>query len=202
MKPVVPTGLTTANLQSEADLGSTTWTPPTAAAAAIGMQSASPVFTATTRTNPLNWSLQAVAANPKLPGAYPLVGFSFFDLYQCYSSATNASLIRQYLQLALLQRRCQRRHPRPTASPSRRRNWLLEIQALAFGADRHQCRRQRRLRRQAGRLSRGRRSTGTGERDACTRPCRVRICLPGCRAFRSARADAALRLKMPTSNST
>ncbi|KAA5603697.1 substrate-binding domain-containing protein [Blastochloris sulfoviridis] len=134
VKPVVPTGLATANLQSEADLGSTTWTPPTAAAAAIGMQSASPVFTAATRTNPLNWSLQAVAANPKLSGAYPLVGFSFFDLYQCYASATNASVIKQYLQWhyssgaasAVIQ-------ANGFALPPQ--NWLMEIQALAFGAD-------------------------------------------------------------------
>jgi phosphate transport system substrate-binding protein len=43
-------------------------------------------------TNPLNWSTVAVNPNPVSTGAYPLVGFTYFDFYQCFKTTNTPGL--------------------------------------------------------------------------------------------------------------
>ena len=90
--PVRVGGLKTANLQSEWDLtvGTGQFQPPSWQAAQTAMASAVPSFaTAADRANPLAWSLQGVVPNPILPGSYPIVGFSWINMYQCYQVHAN-----------------------------------------------------------------------------------------------------------------
>jgi phosphate transport system substrate-binding protein len=85
--PVRVGGLKTANLQSQWDLtvGTGEFQPPSYQAAQIAMASAVPTFaTAADRANPLAWSLQGVVPNPVLKGSYPIAGFSWINMYQCY----------------------------------------------------------------------------------------------------------------------
>jgi phosphate transport system substrate-binding protein len=89
-----PTGPITANLQDEWDIstnvsGTPTFVAPTVAATKVALGSITPVFDDTTRGNPLAWSLQGVLPNPVLPGAYPLAGFTWLEMYQCYNSPAN-----------------------------------------------------------------------------------------------------------------
>src|SRR5262249_36701226 len=58
--------------------------PPTFQGAQTAMASANPVFDSTTILNPLAWSVQGVVPNPSLPGAYPIAGFTWLEMYQCY----------------------------------------------------------------------------------------------------------------------
>lgn len=93
-KPANPSGPVTANLQNEWDLSTnTSSTPvfiaPTVAATKAALASATPVFNSTTRGNPLAWSLQGVVPNPTQAAAYPLAGFTWLELYQCYNSQAN-----------------------------------------------------------------------------------------------------------------
>ncbi|RED35185.1 periplasmic binding family protein [Rhodopseudomonas thermotolerans] len=93
-QPAVPTGPITANLQNEWDVstnssGSPTFVAPTLAATAAALSSVTPVFDSTSIGNPLAWSLQGVMPNPTLPAAYPIAGFSWLELYQCYNSGAN-----------------------------------------------------------------------------------------------------------------
>ncbi len=90
--PVKVGSLKTANLQSEWDLtvGTGQFQPPSWQAAQTAMASAAPKFaTAADRANPLAWSLQGVVPNPILPGSYPIVGFSWINMYQCYQVHSN-----------------------------------------------------------------------------------------------------------------
>jgi phosphate transport system substrate-binding protein len=81
----------TANLQSQWDLTANTGTfePPTWQGAQTAMASATPVFDSTTILNPLAWSLQGVVPNPVLPGSYPIAGFTWLEMYQCYQPHAN-----------------------------------------------------------------------------------------------------------------
>jgi ABC-type phosphate transport system substrate-binding protein len=83
----------TANIQSQWDLtaGTGAFQPPTPTGAQTSMSSATPVFDNTTRLNPLTWSLQGTVANPVVPGAYPIAGFTWLDMYQCYKPHANGN---------------------------------------------------------------------------------------------------------------
>jgi hypothetical protein len=51
------------------------------------MSSSVPNFaTAADRANPLAWSLQGVVPNPVVKGAYPISGFTWLEMYQCYAA--------------------------------------------------------------------------------------------------------------------
>ncbi len=94
VQPALPTGLTAANLQNQWDIstnssGVPTFVAPTLVATDAAMTSVTPSFDATTRGNPLAWSLQGVVPNPSLQGAYPIAGFTWLEMYQCYNSGTN-----------------------------------------------------------------------------------------------------------------
>jgi phosphate transport system substrate-binding protein len=91
--PVKVGGLPTANIQSQWDLtvGTGQFQPPTAARAQQAMASASPVFDSTTIGNPLAWSLQGVVPNPTLAGSYPISGFTWMLMYQCYQPHGNGN---------------------------------------------------------------------------------------------------------------
>jgi ABC-type phosphate transport system substrate-binding protein len=93
-KPVNPAGPIAANLQNEWDVSTNatntpTFVAPTVAATEAAMSSVTPVFDNTTRGNPLAWSLQGVVPNPTLATAYPIAGFSWLEMYQCYYSGVN-----------------------------------------------------------------------------------------------------------------
>jgi ABC-type phosphate transport system substrate-binding protein len=92
-----------ANLQSLWDLSANTgaFQPPTALGAQIAMSAATPVFNATTRPNPLAWSLQGTVTDPAAPGAYPISGFSWLDMYQCYQPHSNGNNPFVWLRLFL-----------------------------------------------------------------------------------------------------
>jgi phosphate transport system substrate-binding protein len=92
--PVKVGGLKTANLQSQWDITTNTglFQPPTFQGAQIAMSSAIPRFaTAADRANPLAWSLQGVVPNPVVKGSYPVAGFTWVDMYQCYQPHSNGN---------------------------------------------------------------------------------------------------------------
>jgi ABC-type phosphate transport system substrate-binding protein len=83
-----------ANVQNQyaLDIGSSTFIAATPVTAASAMASAPPVFTtAQALQSPLSWSRQGVVGNPDATDAYPLSGFSWLDLYQCYAPASGVS---------------------------------------------------------------------------------------------------------------
>jgi hypothetical protein len=43
-------------------------------------------------TNALNWSAQAINPNPVSINAYPLVGFTYLDFYQCFKTTNTPGL--------------------------------------------------------------------------------------------------------------
>jgi len=82
-----------ANVQNQyaLDIGSSDFIAPTPVTAASAMASAPPTFTtAAAVQSPLSWSRQGVVGNPGGVDAYPLSGFSWLDLYQCYAPAGGA----------------------------------------------------------------------------------------------------------------
>ncbi len=90
-QPVVATGPKNANIQGQYDIDNSTglfWAP-TATNVSNAMSSDIPLFstsvvpTPADISNPLNWSRQAVLANPVVAQAYPLVGFTYINFYQC-----------------------------------------------------------------------------------------------------------------------
>jgi phosphate transport system substrate-binding protein len=90
--PVRAGGLKTANLQNTWDLtvGTGQFHPPTYQGAQTAMSSAVPRFaTAADRANPLAWSLQGVVSDPVLPNSYPISGFTWILMYQCYQPHAN-----------------------------------------------------------------------------------------------------------------
>ncbi|WP_375314042.1 substrate-binding domain-containing protein [Bradyrhizobium sp. A5] len=91
--PVKAGGLKTANIQSQWDITGATgkFQPPTFAGAQKALATAIPQFDATSRANPLTWSLQGVAPNPVVAGAYPIAGFSWIEMYQCYQTHSNTN---------------------------------------------------------------------------------------------------------------
>jgi ABC-type phosphate transport system substrate-binding protein len=93
VQPVVPAlsgGLATANLQSQFDLDAATGTfvAPTVAATTLALSSVVPNFNndPALRGNALAWSSQGVIPNPSVPGAYPIAGFTWMFMYQCYQN--------------------------------------------------------------------------------------------------------------------
>lgn len=86
-------GKPAANLQSQWDITASTglFQPATAAGGQAAMATAVPSFDATTRTNPLAWSLQGVKPNPVVAGAYPIAGFTWIEMYQCYQTHANGN---------------------------------------------------------------------------------------------------------------
>lgn len=91
--PVKIGGLKTANIQSQWDITASTglFQPPTFTGASKALETAIPQFDNTTRINPLTWSLQGVVPNPVVAGAYPLSGFTWFEMYQCYQTHANGN---------------------------------------------------------------------------------------------------------------
>jgi ABC-type phosphate transport system substrate-binding protein len=82
-----------ANVQNQfaIDTGTAAFVTPTPVTSASAMSSAPPVFTSALAVqSPLSWSRQGVIGNPGAPDAYPLSGFSWLDLYQCYAPASGA----------------------------------------------------------------------------------------------------------------
>lgn len=91
--PVKSGGLKTANLQGQWDIthGNNNFLPATAAGAQTAMASAQPQFPGSTITDPLAWSLQGVVPNPVLQNAYPISGFTWLLMYQCYQNHSNGN---------------------------------------------------------------------------------------------------------------
>jgi phosphate transport system substrate-binding protein len=91
--PVHVGGLKTANIQSQWDITASTgqFQPPTSQGAQTAMASAVPQFDNTSRISPLAWSLQGVVPNPVVPGAYPIAGFTWIEMYQCYANHANGN---------------------------------------------------------------------------------------------------------------
>jgi len=109
VKPVITTGLATANLQTYASVlaGTKVYKAPTAKTG-TGIMSAlkAPLFTAAScptgtavgqawdgicAHNPLNWG--ATNPMPISTAAYPIGGFTFIDTYTCYASAADVDAI-------------------------------------------------------------------------------------------------------------
>ncbi|CAL76738.1 hypothetical protein; putative signal peptide [Bradyrhizobium sp. ORS 278] len=90
---VVGVTLRAINIESEWVLatGSGRFQPPTWQGAQIAMAQAVPQFDDTTRLNPLAWSLAGQVPDPVLPGAYPISGFTWIEMYQCYASHANGN---------------------------------------------------------------------------------------------------------------
>jgi ABC-type phosphate transport system substrate-binding protein len=88
--PIDSSGPQAANLQTFKTFSARTtpvYVPPTAAAATAAMSGLLPPSFAGSNPpakNPLNWG--AVSPQPTSAAAYPIAGFSFIDLYTCYSS--------------------------------------------------------------------------------------------------------------------
>jgi len=97
VQPVDKTGPQAANLQTWYTFtnGKTpVYVAPTPAAATLALGNAKPpLFTGSPSpaSNPLNWG--AVAPTPTDIGAYPIAGFSFIDLYSCYSKASDVAAL-------------------------------------------------------------------------------------------------------------
>lgn len=92
-------GLPTAAIQNQFDIdnGLTAFQKPTYQKVATAMSAQSPVFDDTSRANPLNWSRQMVNPNPILQDAYPIAGFTQFELYQCYANVDVYNGLIKYL---------------------------------------------------------------------------------------------------------
>jgi ABC-type phosphate transport system substrate-binding protein len=88
VKPVASSGPPAANVQSQWDLnlGTGLFQAPNVAAVTAAMSALNPSFPGTSISNPLAWSLQGLNPNPGTAGAYPLVGFTWHDVYQCYAN--------------------------------------------------------------------------------------------------------------------
>ena len=75
------------NIESNWDVtaGTGQFQPPTWQGARLAMSQATPQFDSTTRLNPLAWSLQGLVPDPVVQGAYPISGFTWVQMYQCYA---------------------------------------------------------------------------------------------------------------------
>jgi len=103
-QPANTSGPMTANLQNEWDVstnatGIPTFVAPTVAATVSAMGSSYPVFpTTASLSNPLAWSLQGTVPNPTQAAAYPIAGFTWLEMYQCYASGDNIpQQLREFL---------------------------------------------------------------------------------------------------------
>lgn len=101
-QPVIATGPKNANLQNtystnNSGAGVLPFVPPTTTTVTAAMDSAVPFFQpivteANDISNPLNWSAQTTNPNPVSLNAYPLVGFTYFDFYQCFKATNTPGL--------------------------------------------------------------------------------------------------------------
>ncbi|MBR1089232.1 substrate-binding domain-containing protein [Bradyrhizobium manausense] len=102
-QPVVATGPKNANIQNSYSIanagapGVLAFVPPTSATVTAAMDTSVPFFPpivaeANDITNTLNWSLQTTNPNPVSINAYPLVGFTYFDFYQCFKNTNTPGL--------------------------------------------------------------------------------------------------------------
>jgi ABC-type phosphate transport system substrate-binding protein len=87
-QPVLSTGMKVANVQSQYDVDNATgafqW--PSPQRILNTMAASNPIFPdANARANPLNWSSQGQVPNPGTPDSYPIAGFTWIDMYQCYN---------------------------------------------------------------------------------------------------------------------
>lgn len=91
--PVKTGGLTTANIQSQWDIsaGTNAFQPPSWIGGQLAMDTTVPFFDDTSRPQPLAWSLQGVNPNPGVKGAYPISGFTWLEMYQCYKVHSNGN---------------------------------------------------------------------------------------------------------------
>ena len=91
--PIKVGGLPAANIQSQWDITASTgkFQPVTHQGAQLAMSTAIPQFNSTTIANPLTWSLQGVAPNPVVEGSYPISGFTWIEMYQCYQAHANGN---------------------------------------------------------------------------------------------------------------
>jgi phosphate transport system substrate-binding protein len=92
--PSIGGTLRTANLQSQWDITAATgqFQPPTFQGMQTAMNSARLQFaSAADRANALMWRLQGVVPNPTLLGAYPIAGFTWIEMYQCYQVHSNSN---------------------------------------------------------------------------------------------------------------
>jgi phosphate transport system substrate-binding protein len=95
--------MATANIPSQWDItiGNNQFEPPTFQGGQIAMSSATPVFNDTTRPLPLAWSLEGVVPNPVVQGSYPISGFTWFEMYQCYQPHANGNNALRWLLTSL-----------------------------------------------------------------------------------------------------
>jgi phosphate transport system substrate-binding protein len=92
--PIMATGSKTANLQGQWAIShgqTTVFTPATAGGAQSAMSERTPNFPGTTITDPISWSLQGVDANPVQLSSYPISGFTWLLMYQCYQPHANGN---------------------------------------------------------------------------------------------------------------
>jgi ABC-type phosphate transport system substrate-binding protein len=91
--PIRLGGKPTANIQSQWDLDALTgrFQPPSWQGAQYAIAETNPLFDNATRLDPLAWSLQGVMPNPVGPAAYPISGFSWLEMYQCYQNHVNGN---------------------------------------------------------------------------------------------------------------
>lgn len=100
--PVVSGGDPTASLQDQFSylLNRPTFIPPTVASTNIGFKGVSPP------NNPDPFDLGILVPDPAAQGAYPIIGFTWLEMYQCYNTAAEAnglrSLVRWYAELGTL----------------------------------------------------------------------------------------------------
>jgi phosphate transport system substrate-binding protein len=81
------------NIESSWDITAVTgqFQPPTWQGAQLAMSQATPQFDSPTRLNPLAWSLQGLVPDPVEQGAYPISGFTWVQMYQCYAPHANGN---------------------------------------------------------------------------------------------------------------
>lgn len=79
------------SVDNDPPAGPFTFITPTATAAQTAMATSTPTFaTDAAETNPLNWTTQGLVPNPDAQAAYPISGFTWMMLYQCYNESTAA----------------------------------------------------------------------------------------------------------------
>jgi phosphate transport system substrate-binding protein len=102
--PVKTGGLPIANVQNQWSVshgGAATFATPNAASAASAMSELNPQFPGTSITDPIAWSLQGVNANPALQASYPISGFTWLLMYQCYKNHSNGNNAFIWIRTAL-----------------------------------------------------------------------------------------------------
>lgn len=100
-QPVVTTGLPIFNVQNQYAINNPTvaqYIAPNATTVTAAFDTVFPWFPpvvteANDITNPFNWSQYAVNPNPASVGAYPLVGFTFLDFYQCFKTTNTGTVV-------------------------------------------------------------------------------------------------------------